>query len=189
MKNKTVIELIEKMPFNLQLFADGSDDAGASDGGEGGEGEESGGDSGKTFSQAELNAIVQRRVAQIEGKYADYETLKDKASKYDAAEEAGKSELQKAQESMQKYKKQYEDLVAQNTIRDMRAKVSAETGVPAELLTAATEADCKAQAAAIQKYAGKSADDYPDVRDNGESGASKPKSAKASFERFMKANF
>ena len=51
---------------------------------------------GKTFTQAELDAIVADRLARERAKYPDYENLKAKAAKYDAAEEAGKSELQKA---------------------------------------------------------------------------------------------
>ena len=49
----------------------------------------------RTFTQSELNAILGGRFAQERKKYADYEELKGKAQKYDAAEEASKSELQK----------------------------------------------------------------------------------------------
>ena len=53
-----------------------------------------------------------------------------------------------------------------NALRDLREKVSKETGVPASLLTAETEEACKAQAAAIRDYAKPSG--YPPVRDGGE---------------------
>ena len=46
----------------------------------------------RTFTQAEMNAIIQDRLTRERGKYADYETLKAKAAKFDAAEEAGKTE-------------------------------------------------------------------------------------------------
>ena len=52
----------------------------------------------RTFTQAEMNAIIQDRLTRERGKYADYEALKAKAAKFDAAEEAGKTELQKANE-------------------------------------------------------------------------------------------
>ena len=52
----------------------------------------------RTFTQAELNAIVQERVGETKAKYGDYEELKAKASKYDEQVEASKSELQKATE-------------------------------------------------------------------------------------------
>ena len=45
----------------------------------------------QTFTQEDVNRIVAKRVA----KYSDYEDLKEKAAKFDAAEEANKSDLQK----------------------------------------------------------------------------------------------
>ena len=50
----------------------------------------------KTFTQSELNAIVADRLSRERGKYSDYEELKTKAAQFDAAEEARKTELQKA---------------------------------------------------------------------------------------------
>ena len=38
----------------------------------------------RTFTQAELNAIVADRLARERAKYADYDKLKDKAGKADA---------------------------------------------------------------------------------------------------------
>lgn len=55
-----------------------------------------------------------------------------------------------------------------NSLRDLREKVSKETGVPASLLTAETEDDCKAQAEAIKAYAQPAG--YPKIRDGGEVG-------------------
>ncbi len=37
----------------------------------------------KTFTQAELDSIVKDRLAREKGKYADYEELKAKATKFD----------------------------------------------------------------------------------------------------------
>lgn len=55
-----------------------------------------------------------------------------------------------------------------NSLRDLRERVSKETGVPASLLTAETEDDCKAQAEAIKAYAQPAG--YPKIRDGGEVG-------------------
>ena len=52
----------------------------------------------KTFTQAELDAIIQDRVKRERDKYKDFEDLKIKAQKFDEQEEANKSELQKAQD-------------------------------------------------------------------------------------------
>ena len=44
----------------------------------------------RTFTQTELDAIVRDRLQRERNKYADFETYKEKAEKYDAAEEAQK---------------------------------------------------------------------------------------------------
>lgn len=51
-----------------------------------------------TFTQAELDRIVTERVRRESAKFSDYEEIKAKASKFDEAEEANKTELQKATE-------------------------------------------------------------------------------------------
>ena len=52
----------------------------------------------RTFTQAEMDAIIGERLSRERAKFADYDDLKAKASKFDATEEASKSELQKATE-------------------------------------------------------------------------------------------
>lgn len=120
----------------------------------------------RTFTQSEMNAILQDRLARERGKYADYEVLKAKAEKLDAAEQAGKSELQKANERADALKKQVDQLTAAAGLRDLRAKVAKATGVPEELLNADTEEACTAQAQAILKFAKPGS--YPQVQDGGD---------------------
>ena len=121
-----------------------------------------GGTEPKTFTQEEVNRIVQNRVA----KYADYEDLKAKAAKLDEIEEANKSELQKATEKAASLQAELDGMKQAETIRAMRETVAKETGVPANLLTGGTEDECKAQAEAIKAYAKPGA--YPNVKDGGE---------------------
>lgn len=70
-----------------------------------------------------------------------------------------------------------------NALRDLREKVSKDTGVPASLLTGETEDACKSQAEAIKSFADTSkAPGYPGVKDGGEvhtppSGATRDKFA------------
>ena len=120
----------------------------------------------KTFTQAEVDAIVGDRLKRDRQKYADYDAMKEKAEKYDQMEEANKSELQKAIERGDALQSELDSIKAANTIRDIRTKVAEETGVPASLLTAATEDDCREQAQAILDYANPKG--YPSVRDGGE---------------------
>ncbi len=107
----------------------------------------------KTFTQTELNAIVEARLARERDKYADYDSLKEKAGKYDEAEESKKTELQKATDKMTALQKELDTLKSANTVKAIREKVAKDTEVPIELLTADTEEACKAQADAILKFA------------------------------------
>ena len=134
----------------------------------------------RTFTQEELNMIVEQRLKREREKYADYDTIKEKAGKLDQLEEANKTELQKATEQGEAYRKELEALKAANAIRDARAAVSEETGVPASLLTGANEEECRTQAAAILEYAGKQSK-YPILRDAGESKATAKKSPREQF--------
>lgn len=119
----------------------------------------------RTFTQAEMNAIISDRLSRERSKYADYDDLKAKAQQFDAAQEAGKTELQKANEKAAKLQEQLDTLTKANTLRELRSKVAAATGVPAELLSGDTEEACTAQAQAILKFAQPG---YPSVRDGGE---------------------
>lgn len=120
----------------------------------------------RTFTQAELDTIVSDRLKREKAKYADYDELQAKAAKYDEQEEAQKSELQKAVERANALATELDAIKSANAIRDIRSRVAEETGVPANLLTATTEEDCKTQAEAILEYAKPSG--YPTVRDGGE---------------------
>lgn len=121
----------------------------------------------KTFTQAELDTIVADRLARERAKYPDYESIKAKAAKFDAAEEAGKSELQKAKERAEALQTELDGLKKVNQLRELRASVAKEKGVPEALLTGETEEACKAQADAILAFA-KGGNAYPPVRDGGE---------------------
>ena len=120
----------------------------------------------KTFTQDELNAIVSDRIKREKEKYAGYAELKEKAEKFDQMEEASKSEIQKMTEKASKLEAELLQMKKAEDIREIRAKVSQVTGVPANLLTAETEEECQAQADAIKAYAKPTG--YPSVRDAGE---------------------
>lgn len=64
----------------------------------------------RTFTQAEMNAIISDRLSRERSKYADYDDLKAKAQQFDAAQEAGKTELQKANEKAAKLQEQLDTL-------------------------------------------------------------------------------
>lgn len=121
----------------------------------------------RTFTQAELNAIVSDRLSREREKYSGFEDYKAKAEKFDAAEEAAKSDLQKAQEQAEKYKAELDAIKRENDVRNAREKVATEKGVPANLLTGNTEEECAAQADAFLAWRGEQPK-YPAVKDGGE---------------------
>lgn len=109
--------------------------------------------SGKTFTQADVDRIVGERLYDAKKKYGDYEELKAKAAQFDEFQEKNKTELEKANEKAEKLQKELEGLKKQGEIAEIRAKVSKDTGVPAECLSGNDEESCKAQATAILAFA------------------------------------
>ena len=121
----------------------------------------------KMFTQEELNQMIGDRLARERAKYVDYESLKEKAEKYDKIEEESKTELQKATERADKLQAELTMLKKAEEVRNTREEVAKEIGVPASLLTAETKEDCEAQAKAILSFA-KPDEGYPKVKDGGE---------------------
>lgn len=120
----------------------------------------------RTFTQEEVDRIVGERLQRERAKYADFEALKEKAAKFDEAEQAQKSELQKATERAEALQKELDNLKHADSVREIRNKVATETGVPASLLNADDEEGCKVQAQAILEFA--KPQGYPVVKDSGE---------------------
>lgn len=75
----------------------------------------------KTFTQAELDRIVQDRVARERQKFGDYDDLKAKAAKADEYEAANASEVEKAQKAAQ----EASDKLAKRTENARRANLVA----------------------------------------------------------------
>lgn len=146
----------------------------------------------KTFTQAELDAVVKDRLKREREKYSDYEDLKAKAAKFDEAEEANKTELQKVTERAKALEDELNGLKEAEKLRTMRAEVAKETGIPANLLTGSTEDECKAQAEAIKAFA--QPQGYPKVRDSSglsvqTASVANGATTKAQFKDWFESNF
>lgn len=136
----------------------------------------------KTFTQEELNQIVEDRLQRERQKYAgmaDYDQLKEKAGKYDELQEASKTELQKATERVTALQKELDGMKHEASVRTIRSKIAAEKGIPESLLTGDTEEACTQQADAILAFANPSG--YPTVRDGGEVRATGKKTTSEQF--------
>ena len=123
----------------------------------------------RTFTQAEMEAIIGERLKRERSKYADYNEIKAKAAKFDEAEEANKSELQKAVEERDKLKAELDKLQAEAARAEQVAKVAAEQGVAAALLS--RMAGDVEENAAFLKAQMDNKPKYEAVHDGGEVGA------------------
>lgn len=109
------------LTLNLQYFAEGGEQESSEtnpDGQPSAETQvESPESAEKTFTQAELDEIIAKRIARVEKKYEGFDDLKTKLSEYESqAEEKRQSELtdlQKAQEQAQQFETQLQELTAQ----------------------------------------------------------------------------
>lgn len=88
----------------------------------------------RTFTQAEMDAIIGDRLKRERAKYADYDEAKAALDELTQLKEANKSELEKAVEERDKYKAEIEAMKAEKEHADLVAKVAAEQGVDASLL-------------------------------------------------------
>ena len=120
----------------------------------------------RTFTQEDVDRIVKERLARAKSTPpADYAAHKPKAAEWDKAQEAAKSELERANERAAKADRALADAQAAIEHSELVAKVSQETGVPASLLHGATEEELAASASAISDFVKASAPGYP--RDKG----------------------
>lgn len=143
----------------------------------------------RTFTQSELDAIVRDRLKREREKYADYADLQKKATAYDEAQEAAKSELQRAVERAEKAETELAGIKQEQERAALVAKLAAEKGVSAEMLSRmAGDVTENAEWLAAHDAAKPK---YPSVTDRGEvQGAagtgSVTGSAPADFADFMK---
>lgn len=91
-------------------------------------------------------------------------TLADTQAELEAARK-GSDELTKEHERAELLQQEIDKRNAEDAIREMKTKVSKETGIPADLLTETEEDACRKQAESIKEFA---APHYPSVQDGGE---------------------
>lgn len=87
---------------------DSGQDGAGDDGGPG-----DGGGEDRTFTQAELDRIVQERLAREKQKYSDYDEVKSKAERLDELEAEQQSDLEKAQTEAERLRQENEQLKQQ----------------------------------------------------------------------------
>jgi len=109
---------------------------------------EDGSDFQPITSQEALDKIIGQRIDGVKKKYAGFDELKAKASKFDEFQEASKSELQKVSERAQ----QLESELASERERAAKADVAAAKGVPVSALSGSTPDEWEAAADALLEW-------------------------------------
>lgn len=97
-------------------------------------------------SQADLDRIIADRLARERQKYADYSELKEKATQFDAAQEAAKSEAQKQAEALQAAQSELEKYRLREQVSAWAKEVAEATGVPADALRGSSKEELEAHA-------------------------------------------
>lgn len=101
-------------------------------------------------SQADLDRIIQNRLARERSQYADYDALKEKADKFDQSENEKLDEVQRLTQRAEKAEKEQARLSLENLRRD----VADTKGVPASLITGSTKAQMEASADQLIAFKG-----------------------------------
>lgn len=92
-------------------------------------------DQPRTFTQEDVDRIVANRLARAKHEPpADYAELREKARAYDEAQEAAKSELERATERADKAERALAALKADAARRDLVQQVATSAGVSADVL-------------------------------------------------------
>ena len=107
----------------------------------------------KTFTQAEVDEIVKKRLSRAKSAPEDYAELKEKAAKFDELQEANKTELQKATEQLEKLKAEVEKRDKAEKLNALKASIAKEVGIPAELVSGDTEDEMRDFAKALADFA------------------------------------
>lgn len=127
-------------------------------------------------SQEQLDGILKGRLARerekVRGQFSDYDDLKAKAAKFDEAEAAQTSDLEKAKREVEELKAAAAKRDEADRVRDLKAKVSKATGVPAELISGSDEESMTAFAKSVAEFARKPS--APALRESGKSAPTKP---------------
>lgn len=114
-----------RFPARIRLIDGGGDEGGSGDSGDGGE--------PKSFTQEQVDQIVEKRLAKERGKYKDYDELKSKAMKLDEMENAA-------------LRKQIDDAAAEKQHAEWVSEVAKDKDVPAELLRGGSKEELEAHA-------------------------------------------
>lgn len=143
-------------------------------------------DEGKTFTQADLDRVVEQRLARERAKFTDYDELKSAAAELQKIRDGEKTELQREREAREAAEKRAEKA----EFSSLRSDVARAKGVPASSLTGASKEELEASADELiawrdQQQESNNSRKKPSVRDlksgttGGDTASKDPKAAAA----------
>ena len=100
-------------------------------------------------SQDDLNRLISQRLERERAKFADYDDLRAKASKFDEVEQASKTELQKAQERAEAAEKRAVEF--EQTA--LKTRIAVEMGVIPEVVSGTDEKTMRESAQRVLDWA------------------------------------
>lgn len=131
------------------------------------------------FDQA-IKARIERAQAKAAERFADYDELKAKADRLDEVERASKADLDAANARIHELEDAATKRDEADARRELRDRVSRDTGVPASLLQGQTEEELAASAKALNDFAQSKAPGYP--LDKGGAAKAGPAQTRATIE-------
>ena len=122
----------------------------------------------KTFTQEEVNNIVQERIFKERKKFGevDIDALKASEAALKGQLEESTTKLSQETERADALKAELDAIKKANEIREIREKVAKESNIPADLLHGEDEETCKAEAEKLVEFARPKG--YPTIKDGGE---------------------
>lgn len=133
-------------------MADNTASAGKTSGEEGKNQNPPAGDSGRTFTQEEVNAMLAKERRDTQAKYPKYEEYKQAFDEQQKQAEADKSELQKALDAKKAAEAEAAALKAEKEQAAWIAAASKATGVPEAAIHGATEDEVNQCAESLKEY-------------------------------------
>ena len=110
-------------------------------------------------SQEEFEKALGRRLERERAKFADYEDLKAKASKFDEIEQANKTELEKITERAEAAERR----AAEAELAALKTRIAAELKVPVEVLHGDDETTLRASGQKVLEWASQGRRPVPPV--------------------------
>lgn len=106
---------------------------------EGGKADDKGGEGFKPIAtQEDLNRIIDKRLERERAKYADYEDVKAKASKFDEAQQASLSEIERERQAREAAEAELGKYRTREQVAKWAEEIAKDSGVPASALRGST---------------------------------------------------